>query len=58
MTTSQREMRRMLSRRWRERDARGVWFWGSWLLIRWNMLPIIAVVLSVVVGYFLAGGVR
>lgn len=56
MTPTQREMRAMVGRRWRERDAYGVWFWASWILSRW--LPVAAAVLGLLVGTLIAGVVR
>lgn len=51
-------MRAMFARRWRERDLRGMWFWGSWLLIRWNVFPMITALLSGTLGWFLVGVFR
>ncbi|MHC9046794.1 hypothetical protein ACYX8G_19590 [Microbacterium saperdae] len=38
---TQQHMILMLALRWRQRDLRGVWFWGSWILTRWRVFPIL-----------------
>ncbi|MGH3703014.1 MAG: hypothetical protein ACRDT9_00155 [Agromyces sp.] len=48
-----RYIRSMLRLRWRERDAHGVWFYGTWLLNRFYVIGIVGGVAGGLVGFWL-----
>lgn len=48
-----RYIRSMLRLRWRERDARGVWFYGTWLLNRFYVLGVLAAIAGGTLGIWL-----
>lgn len=48
------EIRHRTARAWRERDPHAVWFWGSWLLVRWQVLPVLGALLGFTIGVVLA----
>lgn len=51
--TTTKRIRQMTALRWRQKDMRGVWFWGTWLLMRWNVPPILAGIIGAALGAWL-----